>query len=731
MPSSDPTRLLQMILAAMPLAGLATLALAQQGSSQPQPVLALEDRSLNEVVVTAQRREERLQDVPLSVTALSASELAQQNVVTPGDLPAVVSGLVWSNQGGWIQPNIRGVSTTVAAVGSPSPIAIYLDGIYQPMQSGTAFDLPDVERIEVLKGPQGTLFGRNATGGAISIYTLNPSFTPTGKLDLTGGAYIGDEARTSGHYQARGFISAPLIADTLAGSLSASYNHTDGYLTNDLNGDRAGTIVSAAIRGKLLWKISDMASILGTAYYTHGEDETAEAGFPQNGVSVGTQYPGYVIPSKPWHYAYSGSIPGAWRNIRGASLKAQLDLEAGTLTSLTGYTSYDVHNYVSVHVSYSPACVQAFVCFDASIPMTEEAVSQEINFASKQFGIARFITGFFYLHDKAYEHDSYNDAGFTDDTFVWTNAYAFYAEGNFDIASRLTLIAGARYSHETRQNDGRFFDEPFVRYVDISWSSVTPRVSLLYRFDEALNAYFTYSQGFKAGVASGQLTDAPPASPEKLASYEIGVKAAAQRYSVNAAAFYYDYRDLQVEVFNNLVTTPQNAAKAEVYGLDLDATANLSEPFEVRLATTWLPTAKYTSFPRAITFVEPLTPAGLATNTNFDASGTRMLTTPRWTGTLSGTYRKSFGWGQLATTASIYHSDAYRWDYSNTVSTGSYNLINARVTFAPRSGALQYSVYGRNLANKAYVQGSVPTTEAHMVFYGQPREIGGTLSYNF
>ena len=155
------------------------LLLAMSGalSGSAVPLLAEENNSsaatsadaLDEVVVTAQKRSERLQDVPISIAALSEADLSRSNVVTTSDLPSVVSGLVWSNQGAWVQPNLRGVYTTVAAVGAQSPIAIYLDGVYQPMQAGTIADLADVSRIEVLKGPQGTLFGRNATGGATAV----------------------------------------------------------------------------------------------------------------------------------------------------------------------------------------------------------------------------------------------------------------------------------------------------------------------------------------------------------------------------------------------------------------------------------------------------------------------------------------------------------------------------------------------------------------------------------
>ena len=303
----------------------------------------------------------------MTITALSADYLQKAGVERATDLPTAVSGLVWSNQGAWIEPNIRGVYTNVAAIGSGSPIAIYLDGIYQPSQSGTIFDLPDVKDIEVLKGPQGTLFGRNATGGAIAINTRDPSFTPTGDINVSAGAYTGSSVQTAGHYNVNGYVSGPLVSDVLAGGLAASYDTTNGFTTDDVNGSRGGKIESEVIRGKLLFKPSDDVRILGTAFYSNHEDQVGEEAVPQNGVTVASRYPGSILPSsQPWHFTYQGAEPGAWGNIKGASLKATIDFSAGTLTSLTGFNQSNVYVSVPIAAAYAnpnaptPAIAAAF-----------------------------------------------------------------------------------------------------------------------------------------------------------------------------------------------------------------------------------------------------------------------------------------------------------------------------------------------------------------------------------
>ena len=343
----SPSMRFRTLIAASLLAGLSSIAAAQAPSATATAPAATANQptsSLEEIIVTAQKRSERLQDVPVTITALSADYLQKNGVERATDLPTAVSGLVWSNQGAWIEPNIRGVYTNVAAIGSGSPIAIYLDGIYQPSQSGTIFDLPDVQDIEVLKGPQGTLFGRNATGGAIAINTRDPSFTPTGDINVGAGAYEGNSVKTAGHYNVNGYVSGPLVSDVLAGGLAASYDTTNGFTTDDVNDSRGGKIESEVIRGKLLFKPSDDVKILGTAFYSNHEDQLGEEAVPQNGVSVASQYPGSILPSsQPWHFTYQGAEPGAWGNIKGASLKATIDFSAGTLTSLTGFNQSNVY----------------------------------------------------------------------------------------------------------------------------------------------------------------------------------------------------------------------------------------------------------------------------------------------------------------------------------------------------------------------------------------------------
>jgi iron complex outermembrane recepter protein len=736
----------RVLIAASLLAGLASIADAQAPSATapttgPAATANQPSGALDEIIVTAQKRSERLQDVPVTITALSPDYLAKTGVERMSDLPTAVPGLVWSNQGAWIEPNIRGVYTNVAAIGSGSPIAIYLDGIYQPSQSGTIFNLPDVRDVEVLKGPQGTLFGRNATGGAIAIYTRDPSFTPTGDINVSAGAYSGDSVKTAGHYAVDGYVSGPLT-DTVAAGLSAAYDTTDGFTTDDVNGAREGKIQASVVRGKVLWKPSDSVQILGTAFYSQSEDQVGEEAVPQNGVTAASLYPGSILPtSQPWHFTFQGDVPGAWSNIKGGSLKATMDFSAGTLTSLTGFTQSNVYVSVPIGAAYAPACAAAFVCINGIVIPRDQAVSQEFDFASKKYGGFSYVAGVFGLYDNQREHDSYNGGGFADDSTIVTHAAAIFGEGTYEFTDQFSTIVGVRVSRDSLNAKGRDFTAPFTQYGDRSWDSVTPRASLQYKFTPNLNAYFTYSQGFKAGVVSGQLPPTPapgasypqPADPEKISAYEVGMKAATDTYSANLAAFYYDYKDLQVEIFNTqtFTTIPENATTAEIYGLDFDGTAKLNDWFQLRLSGTWLPTAKYKEFEHAVAFVPPLGPGGQVTDDNYNASNSRMLVTPKFTGTISGTYGQNFDWGRFEATTNLYYSTGYRWEYTDTVTTGPYALLGANLTFSPNVNRFKYTLYGKNITNRAYVQGALPTSAANIIYWNLAREVGVKVGYSF
>jgi iron complex outermembrane receptor protein len=250
---------------------------------------------LEEIIVTAQRRAERLQDVPISVTALTAESLDAAAVTRTADLGMVTPGLRIDAIGNTIQPTIRGVTTTLAQASSESAIAIYEDGVYQQTMANGTLELPDVQQIEVLEGPQGTLFGRNATGGAILIQTLRPSFTNTAaQASVSYGNYS--------EVLAKAYASTPIVSEKVAISVTALIDYDSGWRTDLLNNDQWSGYREDLFRSKLRFEPWEGADFTFTGSWDQVYDYTSLAFSNYDGVNADRAIPGLApfIASKPW-----------------------------------------------------------------------------------------------------------------------------------------------------------------------------------------------------------------------------------------------------------------------------------------------------------------------------------------------------------------------------------------------------------------------------------------------
>jgi iron complex outermembrane receptor protein len=707
--------------------------------------------AISEVVVTAQRRSENLKDVPLTVSVLSGAALVKQGVTSSRDLTAAFPGLTFTTQGAFAEPTIRGVSATISGPGQDANVAIYLDGIYQPGQVSNIFDLPDIDSIEVLKGPQGTLFGRNATGGAILVNTKKPSFTPTGSFTLNEGAYFGGSAKTANHFSAQGYVSGPIMADTLAASLSGAYDNTPGYMTNDVTGGRYGKITSYQIRGKLLFKPTDEFHVLLSAAYANRHDDANSTLFPADGINIAHFYPGSVIPTQPWHSA--GELGGGSRirlSRQDISLEIGYDFKGlGTLTSRTGYSHIKPEADVDVDATYSPNCLAAFACFTPYVVANAaKTYQEELIFNSEKFGPVRFTAGAFYYHDRQAGYDnldapftpggqiqSHTPGIFTFDSFVTTVAYAGFGEVNYDILENLTATAGLRYSHERHTGEGRFgLTGPYTSFPPAgpqTNTAFTPRISLRYAVNDAVNVYGTYSQGFKSGVLNSASLTLPAVDPEHLNSWEAGVKVKTRSASFNLSGFYYIYKDLQVEFFNNQGTTlVSNLPKARTYGFDVDGTIQLTNEFRLSAAATWIPYAKYTENFLGADFDYPLTPYGLQT-VAVQTKGLRLIRDPRISASATADYSTDVSMGKLDVSGTVYYSSSYSWHYLNRLQTNAYATLAGQISLTPTGTNLNLSIYGKNLTNKAFVTGAVLDAQADGAVFSEPRQMGVRVNYAF
>jgi len=700
--------------------------------------------AIQDVIVTAQRRSERVQDVPLTVSVQSGEMLARAGISSTIDLPKVFSGLTYSTYGAWAQPNIRGISTTVNGPGADNPVAIYLDGAYLGNQVGGFFDLPDVDQVTVLKGPQGTLFGRNATGGAIQILTLNPSFTPRGSVTLTGGYYDGAKtSREAEEYSVKGYLAGPLTEE-LAGSLSFFTSHLNGYLSNDVDGSRYGAVSSDLVRGKLLWEPSSAISILASAYYSRRRDQVTQTIRPDSGITAAAEYPGAIYATEPWHVAFDTPSKLSVESV-GASVKADIALPHGKLSSQTNYYRTDNEIRVDVDGAQSASCLAAFGCIAFWVKVPDKSVEQEFLYVSDKMGRLSFVAGINAYASEGSEPQRVNDpskfpnvpglAGpiFLADALVKTQAYAAFAELNFDLTAHLIGILGERLSHERKVGYGAYTccdTDLLPQFVDVSWNSSTPRASLRYEFNRSANVYFTYSKGFKSGTVPYSTFTESSAGPESVDAYEIGYKFSGKRATASIAAYYYDYRDLQVVSFSGVSSITNNAATAKIYGADVDAEVELGPGVSLRAAVSYLPNAEFTKYQNAVVYAAPLTPFGLTQYTQ-DISGSRLFRTPEFTASITGEFSRSLSFGIFSASSTLYHSSGYRFDAASLMVQRAYTTLSADVSLKPAGSRMTYSVWGKNLSSAAYISTQLQAATATGIQNGPPREIGISANYSF
>ncbi len=336
-----------------------------------------------EIVVTAQRREEKLRDVPISVTALSAKTIEHSGVATGLSLGQITPGLNFQGNGSTIQPAIRGVTSTGSNPGDAANVAIYVDGVYQPVQFSNFLELVDIQSIEVLKGPQGTLFGRNATGGAITVATRKPSFKPTATIKLGYSRF--DEVNV------QGFVSGGL-SDKVAVSLAANYRYNNGFRHDVISGADLAKSKVFSTRGKILAQLSDDFSALVSADYTDSQDNSTFSGQPLNGnTSAGTS-PGVVLATVP-NTAALNFVPVLNVKGGGGSLRLEWAKPGVTVSSLTSYRHYISLQKPDSDVSNIPLSA-------SQLDYKTDTWSQEFNAASAGGGKLNWVAGLFLFDDK-------------------------------------------------------------------------------------------------------------------------------------------------------------------------------------------------------------------------------------------------------------------------------------------------------------------------------------------
>jgi len=716
---------------------LSTGALAQTEPQAP-------DAIAGDIVVTAQRRSERQSQVPISITAYTAENLRSVGIAEARTLTQVTPGLNFQSVGSSAQPVIRGIGSSGSSVGDSSNVATYIDGVYQPFQAANFLRFNDIERIEVLKGPQGTLFGRNAAGGAISITTLNPKLGDfTGRLSASYARF--------NDVQLNGFTSVPL-GDRAAFSLSGNYTHTDGYRQDIFLNKKLGYLRAFGVRGKFLFEPTDRTTILLSGYYNRSNDLTTFGNQALDGdASIRASVPNVLLATKPNTSSLTIEPINRVRSW-GGNLKIDQDLGFATLTSLSAFSK-------ARQFAFTDSDLSPIANSQSRINFGDDMVSQDLTLASNGSGRLKWLIGAtYYVEDGFFYNRTFGPIatpGFPpltsgqniDDIHI--EAFAAFAEGEYKLTDRLTIAVGGRYSRDKPRFSGARIlaptvaDNPATRVSNAAaFSKFTPRVSVRYAINPRLNAYATFSQGFKSGVFNANQLQVAPVRPEVVTAYEVGMKGAlSPLVSFDAAAYYYDYKDLQAASFGATATnvTLRNAAKAEIYGFEINGNVNPVQGLTLRggLAYTH---GIYKDFAGAQGFcrspctngVTTGTPIGGNTAFALNASGKPLIRTPRIQANGTVSYETNIGDnGKVGGNVTVSHTDKMAHEVSGNFIQPAFTVVNANISWTSPDDHYRATVFGNNIFNENYIAGILVSGIAAAVTYAQPATYGIRLEYMF
>lgn len=696
-------------------AALAALTIAGTAGAQTAPP-AQETNALEDIVVTAQKRSENLQDVPIAITALTATQLAQANIQTTMDLTFATPSLYFSQTTVFAQPFIRGVGTDSFAPGNEASVATYVDGVYIANMNAGTFALNNVERIEVLKGPQGTLYGRNSTGGLINVITA----TPTQNFEARGNVSYGNYDRVAGQAYVAGGLTPGIAAD-LAVSVS---DQGKGYYRNLATGNRIVFEDGLYLRSKVVANLGEVGTFTLAGDYADFRNTLANARQPARG----------TVPALP--AGSFSTVPGNYSNTRddlgeakdwGVGGTFALDLDALRIVSITAWRRTTGEQYLDGD--------------DSALPISETPTAQsfrqftqEIQLLSPSDASFEWIVGGFYMKAdggwdpiRVFANGVQVNQAFL---FSRSTSLAGFAQASFDIGPRGRLTVGGRYSYDKK--DYRRSSAPNGDVAD-SWKRPTWRISYDHQFSDATLAYVSYNRGYKSGVYNTLFGPPVSVDPEIVDSFELGLKNELfdRRVRFNIAAFYTDFRDIQVrsQQPGNAAVTLQNAAAARIYGIDADLYAAIGRDFQVQLGFSWL-NARYTDFPGAEIYVPRAAGGNLLTIA--DASGDPLPRTPELSGNVGLNYnRRMANDSRLFASANLYLADTIYWAPGARVKSDPYGVLNGTIGYAFPGDHVSIEGFARNLTDARYPSYFVPSANADRISYAMPRTYGVKLGFKF
>jgi iron complex outermembrane recepter protein len=667
---------------------------AHAQSAPPPPTEPV--ASLEEVVVTAEKRSANLQNVPIAVTALTANDLVVAGIQDSAELSQVVPGFSFNNQLGFGLPRIRGVGIAGGGPGIENPVATYIDGVYYGTAIAALFQLNDVDQVAVLKGPQGTLFGRNATGGLVQVTTRDPSQQFSGEVSGTVGSLD--------TYGGEVYITGPLT-NTLSGSADYYMNdQQEGWGKNLVTNLWVQTHEIAATREKLMFQPDDATKVVLSADYE--EVRAAEWAGRNLGYVLGSDA---STPGGPWD-TDTAVQPSLLTRGAGVSLNAQHDFGSVKLVNIAAYRN----SFMNVYFDGSSVPFSGPGNTIINMSDDEAQFSEELDLQSTGSGPFVWSTGLYFLHSEGYFQPLSTqiavapgvDILITNTANEGLKSYAGFGQATYTFAQTNDLTVGLRYTEDQR-TDAATQTSPFgFESVDTGkdFSKLTWRFALDHHFTPDVLGYISDNRGFKSGTYDPQTLPAVVLKPETLDAYEIGIKSAwlDDRLRLNAAAYYYDYTNVQVTAFVGTLEEVYNGNGATSYGLDLDLAAKPIPELTITGGVGWIH-ARYGSFYPA--FMSVPNGPGIGGNTvtlTGNATGNQLQNTPPYTFDLGGVYEIPSSVGTFSVAANYYYNDGWFSEPENRLRQGAYSLVNASANWDSLNKRYGVRLWGKNLGNTIY-----------------------------
>lgn len=701
-------------------------ALAQDGDGD-------DARRLGAVTVTAQRVEENLQDVPVAVTALSTEQLEDKQVLNIRDLTAQVPNInIATNTGTASAARIflRGVGEDESRGAVDQAVGIYVDGVYIGRSVGSLFDVVDLESLEVLRGPQGTLYGRNTIGGAIKLTSVKPKFENGGKMSATLGNYGRVESKATANIQ---------LSDSTAFRVTGFKRDRDGFHEITPNGplagnasDDVGGLDTLALRASVYHEFNEDWNLLVAIDHTQDNsdpipDSAAPGNDADNDLFTIEPLPGTTCPA-------AGLLPlGCFTNysseLQTSGIMARVEGAFGGLdfTSTTAYR--ELEDELSTRIG-----------FPYSQETNQSQFSQEFTIGKSGDGPLDWIAGL-YIFQEDLALDSVFIFPFAIDSK--TNSIAVFGQGSYDVSEQFSLTAGLRATIDDKDFDG-VGPFGFARTDDEEFENVSYTVGADYRFNDDILGYAKYSTGFKSGGWSPDAFSPTaiflPVEEETLDSFEVGIKSDfSDSVRLNVAAFFNQYEGLQIgATVPGLGFTRFNVDETEISGLEVEGVWQLTDNFQIN-GNLGILNAEYTSLTgdqaRGLSNNGAGCPAGTDPSVDAEAIscalGLDLKNAPEYKATLGVLYTQPVYQGELILSADASFEDD-SWSLVANSPAHAFieidTLVNARLKYADERG-WSVAVFGRNLTDEEYYRAS--SASSFTAYASPPLEYGVELGVEF